>query len=212
MIVIVIYKRMRGIEIFSGRNRYVKYMLLPSFFYFLLVSISSPWKTLRYVLPICGLSFILVFYYLYVLLENIVSKKALNRIFAIIFIVMFIMPMWLHIPIQELYTDRAEIVEKLSNELNLPTIYAMRSNGNRFLDDIYLFSKIDESYIARDIEYTKENVQKIFENKDISKGIIVFINTQQNNKEILENICEATNLEKWKHLKRLNACDVYYVK
>ena len=50
MIVIVIYKRMRGIEIFSGRNRYVKYMLLPSFFYFLLVSISSPWKTLRYVL------------------------------------------------------------------------------------------------------------------------------------------------------------------
>ena len=212
MIVIVIYKRMRGIEIFSGRNRYVKYMLLPSFFYFLLVSISSPWKTLRYVLPICGLSFILVFYYLYVLLKNIVSKKALNRIFAIIFIVMFIMPMWLHIPIQELYTDRAEIVEKLSNELNLPTIYAMRSNGNRFLDDIYLFSKIDESYIARDIEYTKENVQKIFENKDISKGIIGFINTQQNNKEILENICEATNLEKWKHLKRLNACDVYYVK
>ena len=153
-----------------------------------------------------------MFYYLYVLLKNIVSKKALNRIFAIIFIVMFIMPMWLHIPIQELYTDRAEIVEKLSNELNLPTIYAMRSNGNRFLDDIYLFSKIDESYIARDIEYTKENVQKIFENKDISKGIIVFINTQQNNKEILENICEATNLEKWKHLKRLNACDVYYVK
>lgn len=212
MMVIVIYKKMRNIEVLSEKNRYVKYMLLPVIFYFLLVSISSPWKTLRYILPICGLTFILVFYYLYVLINNVVSNKVLNKIFVIIFVVMFIMPMCLHIPIQELYTDRAKIVEKLSNELNLPTIYAMRSNGNRFLDDIYLFSKIDESYIAKDIEYTKENIQKIFENKDISKGIIVFINTQQNNKEILENICKATKLEKWEHLKRLNACDVYYVK
>ena len=45
-----------------------------------------------------------------------------------------------------MYSDKKEIVHKLEEELNVPTIYMFNSENNRFLDDILLFSKINESY------------------------------------------------------------------
>lgn len=211
MAFIAVFKSIRKIPVVE--NKYTKYIILPAISYFLLVSISSPWKTLRYIMPICGVVFIVVFYYLYELLKNIVNEKITNTILIVVFAVMLITPMIINIPIQEAYVDKKDIVEKISTELkDVPTIYAMRSKGNRFLDDILLFSKIENSYIAKDVEYNEENVKKIFAGKDLSKGIVVFINTQQNNNKILENIRSATNLKKCSHLKRMNACDIYYIK
>ena len=81
----------------------------------------------------------------------------------------------------------------------------------RFLDDILLFSILDESYVAKDLECTQENIKEILKDKDISKGIVVFINEGQENDPKLEVILNAINLKKCDHLKRLNACDVYYL-
>ncbi len=98
------------------------------------------------------------------LLKNVVSEKITNAIFVVVFFIMLITPMIINIPIQEAYVDKKEIVEKVSIELkDVPTIYAMRSKGERFLDDIFLFSKIENSYIAKDVEYNDENIKKIFE-------------------------------------------------
>ena len=90
-------------------------------------------------------------------------------------------------------------------------MYLFNSGHNRFLDDILLFSILDESYVARDLECTEENIKEILEGKDISKGIVVFINEGQENDLKLQTIVNAMKLEKWTYLKRLNACDVYYV-
>ena len=109
------------------------------------------------------------------------------------------------------YTDKKEIVSKLENELNVPTLYLFNSNNNRFLDDILLFSLLDESYIARDIECTEENIGDILDGKDISRGIVVFINEGQDNDSSLQTIINATSLQNCTWLKRLNACDVYYL-
>ncbi|MCF0126784.1 MAG: hypothetical protein HUJ68_13720, partial [Clostridia bacterium] len=92
------------------------------------------------------------------------------------------------------------------------TLYLFNSKENRFLDDILLFSKLKQSYIAKDIKCTDENIKNILENKDISKGIIIFINEGQNNDELIETVKKATNLNESEYLKRLNACDVYYLK
>ena len=105
-----------------------------------------------------------------------------------------------------------KIVTKLGGELNLPTIYCFNSGHNRFLDDILLFSILDESYIAKDMEYSEQNIKTVFANKDISKGIIVFINPGQENDEILAKLRDVIGLESWSYLERLNACDVYYLK
>ena len=75
-----------------------------------------------------------------------------------------------------------------------------------------MFATVDESYVAKDIEYTEDNIRNILENKDISKGIIVFINGGQENDDILAVVKSAMNFESIEYLKRLNACDVYYLK
>ena len=59
---------------------------------------------------------------------------------------------------EEEFLDKRDIVEEVQNELNVPTIYMFNSNENRFLDDILLFSKLDNSYIAKDVECKKHFV------------------------------------------------------
>jgi hypothetical protein len=49
------------------------------------------------------------------------------------------------------------------------------------------------------------------EGKDTSEGIIVFINYGYHNDNVIETFKQATGLENSKWLKRLNACDVYYI-
>ena len=101
---------------------------------------------------------------------------------------------------------------RLENELNVPTIYFFNSHNNRFLDDIYLFSKLENSYIAKNIKYTDENIQKILKGKNLSKGIIILINDGQDKNSIIKIVKEATNLKTCKHLQKLNASDIYYLK
>ena len=74
-----------------------------------------------------------------------------------------------------------------------------------------LFSIIDESYIAKDIEYTEENVSNILQGKDISRGIAIFININQNNDYIIDVVKKSTGFENCEHIKKLNECDVYYL-
>ena len=111
---------------------------------------------------------------------------------------------------EEEFLDKRDIVEEVQNELNVPTIYMFNSNENRFLDDILLFSKLDNSYTYE--RYNHENINKILNGKDLSNGILVFINGGQNNDEMMEKIKNATGLNEWKWIKGLNACNIYLVK
>ena len=99
----------------------------------------------------------------------------------------------------------------MSGELNLPTIYVYSSQTLGFLNDILLFSKIDESYIAKDLDCTEENIQEIFEDKDISKGIIVIISDNLDKNGIIETIKDAENFSTFEEVQRLWCSNVYYV-
>lgn len=204
-----IYLKIRKCKIDS--NKYIQIIVPPTTFYFLLVAVASPWIELRYIMPICSLIFIIGIYFAYILLKNIFSEKITNIIASVMIIVIMISPAIFKIEPEVMFSDKAEIVEKLSKEYNLPTLYVFYSENNRFLDDILLFSKIDNSYIAKDLEYTVENIKAIFEEKDTSKGVIVFINKDEGNEKILERLGDTLNLKNTKHLKRMNACNIYYI-
>ena len=219
----IIYKFIKKEKIIESKNKYIKYLVFPTLFYFILVSVASPWIELRYIMPICNIIFVLFIILLQQLLEPIIKEKTLNKIILGICLIIFIIPI-LFVPIKKiipqinlkiepevLYYDKKEIAEKLKNNLNVPTIYFFNSNNDRFLDDILLFTYIDQSYIAKDIECEEENIKEILKNKDISNGIIVFINEGQENDYILNKLKIATNLENCQYLKRLNACDLYYL-
>ena len=204
-----IYKTIQKEKIMKEKNKYINHILFSMLFYFVLVAVASPWIELRYIMPICGLIFVVTMFYF----EQIVckfSEKTNNIIMVATLLAVLISPIVFKIEPEVAYLDKKEIVSKLGNELNVPTLYLFNSGHNRFLDDILLFSILDESYVAKDLECTEENVLEILENKDISKGIVVFINEGQENDPKLEVILNATSFKKCDYLKRLNACDVYY--
>ena len=194
------------------KNEFIKIMVISTAFYFFLVSVASPWTELRYVAPVCSIIFITVMYALQKLLKKILDDKKVNILMIILFIAILIAPFVFKIEPEVLYSDKKEIVEQLKGELNVPTVFFFNSQNNRFLDDILLFSEIDESYIAKDLEYTEENIQNILKDKDLSNGLVVFINEGWQNDDLLNVVQKATNLTNVQHLKRLNACDVYVLK
>ena len=98
------------------------------------------------------------------------------------------------------------------SRINVPTVFWFNSNENRFLDDILLFSLLDESYVAKDAELSSKNISSILAGKDLSKGIVLFINGGQENDEITSAFLDVTTFDSVTHLKRMNACDIYYLK
>lgn len=275
MLVIVsvcIYKMIRYKKIMEEKNKYVKYIAIPTLFYFIIVSICSPYIELRYIIAVSPMIFILMMNCIYEILQNLFKEKTINKIMIFIFISMIIMPFIsndiidliigkdfrneqessysskaelienlknkCNIPIElipqiegiplanvllyikdfkiepeVLYSNKRDIMKKVTNELkSVPALYLFNSDNNRFLDDILLFANIKESYIAKDIECTKENIKDIMENKDISNGILIFINDWQNNEKIVDIVKQSMNLSNVTYLKRLNMCDVYYIK
>lgn len=190
----------------------LKILYIPTIFYFIIVAVASPWQELRYIMPVGGVIYLIVIYYLYQWSKTIFSDTKSDIALILVFVSILVSPSVFKIEPQVAYTDRKDIVTSLEGELNVPTIYMLNSSNNRFLDDILLFSKLDESYIAKDMKCTEDNIKTIFENKDTSNGIVVFINLNQENDALLDVIKKALSLEDITHLKHLNACDVYYVK
>ena len=214
IIVLAIYLKVRKKKMpeFSENEKdIVKIIIIPSALFFIIASIASPWQVLRYIVPVCGLVFIIVIYYLYKLLQVISSEKVGNSIIAILLIVILVSPFIFKLEPELWYRDKKDFIEKVSGELNLPTIYVYSSQTLGFLNDLLLFSKIDESYIAKDLDCTEENIQAIFENKDISEGIIVVISDNLDKNGILETIKEAEDFTETEELQRLWCSNVYYV-
>ena len=185
---------------------------IPTIFFFLITSIASPWRVLRYMVAVSGLIFVLAIYWLYKELKNGFSNKVTNIVITIVFCAILISPFVLKLEPELLYADRKDFVQEISGELkNVPTIYLFDSSQNRLFDDILVFSMVDNSYIAKDIEYTEENIKKIFADKDVSNGVIILLDQGDKTDGIINTVKNALNLEDSRYLQRLTSCDVYYV-
>ncbi len=199
----------------SAKPKYSPYFILiwlPVLFYALLVAVSSPWKELRYVAPVCSLIFITMYYWLEQLLASVISKTHTTIIIYALMTLTAITPFFTGVEPQVAYTDKRDIVAQVQGELNVPTVFWFNSGENRFLDDILLFSLLDESYVAKDVAPTASNVNHILAGRDLSDGILVFINGGQDNDTVIDAILDATPLDTVSHIKRMNACDIYYIK
>lgn len=212
LIGIAIYKLVKNKKLeIKNENKLMWIITIPTLVYFILVAIMSPYIELRYIMPICPLVLIIMVYFLKNSISSIIDKTKTLYIVAILLTIMVILPVITNQKLEMSYNDKKEIVRKLENEYNLPTLFLFNKSNNRFLDDILLFSKLDESYVYDLENISEEKIQEIFEEKDISKGIIVFVNEGQDKEKNLELTKQALNLNEINHLKRMNACDIYYM-
>ena len=209
---IFIYEIVRKKEItFKFKNKYLPIILIPTLIYFAIIALGAPYKEIRYIMPICPLIFILFIYAFKVVLERVFKDKTIFIIITSLLCIMLITPIITSWNITYLYPDLKGIVYKIKNTHDMPTIFIFNKDMNRFMDDIYLFSLIDESYIMDSKLISEENIKEILKDKNLEKGLRIFINEGNNNDECIEMILNVTGLEEWNYVKRMNACDIYYL-
>lgn len=188
----------------------LKTLYVPTLFYFTIVSVASPWIELRYVAPVCGITFVLVLYYLVKVLREVIPARSVLIFMLAFCLIMISAPFRNDITPRMTFKENSTILDRVAEDTSVPAIYFFNSSENRFLDDILLFSRIEESYVAKDFEMTPESYKPITEGRDLSKGVYVFINAGQHNDNVLGTFCQSSGLNKVRWVQRLNACDVYY--
>lgn len=212
-VVIAIYKIMKNKKItLRFENKEFWLMFIPTLVYFTIIALVSPYQEVRYIMPICPLMIIGVFYLLKVLFEKVLSPKYTYIVLTIIFIMMLIIPKVANINFYYLYSDKKEIVSKIEENRNVPCLYVFNTNQNRFLDDLYLFTILDNSYIMDAKEYSTDKLKEIFKDINLENGLIVIINEGIEHQTYLDGLAETLNLKECEHLQRMNACNIYQMK
>lgn len=199
---IIIYKKIKKVKIKREKNKYIKYIALPTLCYTILVSLSSPWIELRYIMPVCSLIFILVLYFIATLLKDIVKEKTLSKIMIGIFLLIFIMPFITNSIInlvvgkefrsekETSYSSKIEIVERLKSEFNLP-IDMFFAFSDASIDNILLFIK--DFKIEPEVLYSnKHDITEIIKS-NANLPTLYLLNS--NNNRFLDDILLFANIK-----------------
>lgn len=212
----VIYRRVKHLQKVV-LTKYFWLVFWPTVSYFGLAAIASPFMELRYVMPVCGLIFILVIYVLYEFLKGIMGEKWRNVVVCgMAAVIVAVAPIqiglgWMRVEL--LYRDRQAVMTVVTENPETPILYFITTENNRFLDNILPFAEAKESYLALDmLEPTSEEVAEILQAKDLSHGLVVFVSGSQDQKKALEAVVEVTGLSQVEWVQGINTCDVYYLR
>ncbi len=211
--IIIVYKIVKNRKLvieFKDKNFW--FMFIPAFFYFILVALVSPYKEIRYIMPVCPFMIIGIFYLIKVLLEKVISSKNTFIVLNIIFITMLIYPKLTDIEISYLYKGYGATVERIEEHHNIPMLYILNLKDNRFLDDVYLYSKVDNSFILDSDMFEENKIEEIFEDINTTNGIYVMISEHMDYEKYLDTIKQTLNFSSYEHVARMNACDIYQMK
>ena len=188
----------------------------PTVSYFSLAAIASPFRELRYIMPVCGLIFGLAIYVMGRLMSGVIKEGCREVVmFGVVSVVLLVVPAQLRLGwmrIELLYRDRQAVMTIVDKVPEAPILYFITTENNRFLDNILPFAAADESYLALDlVKPTVGEVKEILEGKNLSEGLIVFVSTSQEIEQTLEVVKEATGLRQVNFVQAVNTCNVYYL-
>lgn len=216
---VAVYKIVKNKKItIKFENKEFWLICIPTILYFTIVALVSPYQELRYIMPVCPLLVICIFYLFKKLVEKVFSQKCTYAILSIIFVIMLVLPKIIEVlPLPNinfyyLYKDKKEIVTKIEEEHNTPCLYVFNTNQNRFLDDLYLFTILDQSYIMDVSKFSDDTINEIFTDINLEDGLIVIINEGIEHETYLNKLSEMLNLKSCNHIQRMNACDIYELK
>ena len=210
IIIYIIFKQKAKNKIEDGDKK-ISLIFIPTLIYFILVAKMSPYKELRYFMPIISVSTIWVMYYFYLLYRNTLKEKKSVIAMILTFIIVLVSPLVTGTNLEFTYKKMNHLAERVEEKSDLPAIYIFNENNIRFLDDIYMFTKINDSYIMRSSNANIENVKKVLEGKDTSKGMIIVYNEGVEPEEIIKQIKEKYNYNNEEIMQNLNAGQVIYV-
>ena len=103
------------------------------------------------------------------------------------------------------------MAEKIEEKADVPALYVFNENKIRFLDDIYIFTELDNSYIMKYSNASEENIKNVLRQKDTSKGIFFIYNEDVKYEDIVKQIKEIYNYKTDERVQDLNAGGVLYL-
>lgn len=213
-------------------NKLIKLILFPMIVYFVLVAKITPYKELRYMMPIISVTMIFIIYITNFVLEKLaencsrdshtnINHKKRNSInpntvssiaLVLIFTFTTISPIFTGKHLDFTFKRMNNVAERVEKISDVPALYVFNENNNRFLDDIYLFTKIDNSYIMRLKNANEENIKKVFDGKDIENGILLICNEGYDREAIIKEVKEALGLKNEELIQNLNAGVILHLK
>ena len=168
------------------RNKQLLFLILPIVVYFVMIALTTPYQDLRYIMPISGVIIITVLYMI----------KDYTPILLICLIAILTPKMQLEMT----YSKYGEIVNRIEKE-PYPIIFVFNNDNNRFLDDLYLFTKTEKAMIVKN--YNLDPIKEID-----SKSLYVIV--AEGAEDTLGEISERTGLENYQMIQGLNAARIYY--
>ena len=152
-------------------------ILIPTIIYFVVVLIQSPYKELRYIMPICPEIVLLTIYVTKLLLGKYIKEKYLCTGLAVVFAVIVLTPGLTDNKLNFAYEYRKELVETVEQN-NTPIVCVFDPNANRFMDNMYLYTKADRTYIMNVEDYSTEAVREVLKNENVENGVTLVIDNQ----------------------------------
>lgn len=154
------------------RPKTVVYILFATVFYFIVIALISPYKELRYILPICPLIIILTIYYSKIILDKYLKQNQSFLIMLSTTILITLSAIVTNNKLRFTFSAYEMMNENIQNK-GKTIVYLYQGEEDRFLDNIYYFTFIDEAYIMKKEDYSLDKVLKIIEQKNKESFCII---------------------------------------
>lgn len=185
--------------------------------YFLIVAAVSPFIELRYIMPICSLAMVMVVMGVWLAWQKAGWSPRMREIGigSMLAVMLVASPVQIGLGamrIELLYRDKEALMSELEENAEVPALYMITTENNRFLDNILPFATLNESYLALDVEPKKEVVEEIMRGKDLSRGLYLFVSDKMDTEEVLRAVMEATGFMEVRWVRGVNTCEIYYLR
>lgn len=195
-------------------NTRVNTILVPTLFYWTVVTLTSPYIDIRYLLPILVYMLILIIYILKKELEILIKDKKIVFITITIFSILISMTSLKDNKLEYQYKGNKELIENLRQYKEIPCIYMYGGFGvlqNGFLNDYNYIRQFDNVYIMNKMMFLPIKVEEVLEDKNLDNGIIFMEYEDKVDKETKMIIRQMDQFSNYEEIMQINNLVIYRI-
>lgn len=178
------------------------YIIVPMIFYWGIITTTSPYIDVRYILPFFILLLISIVYMLTFILKKLIKSEKSIIIVLMIISLLYVLPFYGNTELEYQYSSNKEAIEKIQKYKEVPCIYIYTDKDmlkNNFLLNLNYIRQFENVYVMNKTEFSTENLEKVLDRIDTSKGIIIYdegMGTNDRAKQIVKNMDEFSKYKK----------------
>lgn len=198
----------------NKQNSNIKYVIIPTIIYLIVITIASPYIDLRYSMPVVQLIWCSIIFIIKDILEDVIKTKYTIGVIGIIAILVICTTIPLLSNNLYTYKEQGKILEMVEEKASLPCIYSYEDKTaqyNKIMECYEALTKIDKTYIMKNTDVSCEKIENTLKGIDISNGILIIKNDCIED-DVLEKTIETNMFKEYSLLGRLGEFGIYLVK